>query len=95
MTDFPLSPSNYPGEGNFVGETAYLGFRFEGEEGTHYGYALFTDTFSKGTTILATAWESEPNTSIIAGAIPEPSSVLLVGIAGLLGITRRKRRDEV
>ncbi|MGC6458519.1 MAG: PEP-CTERM sorting domain-containing protein [Akkermansiaceae bacterium] len=82
---------SYPREGNFVGETAYLGFRFEGEQGTHYGYALFTDTFSKGTTILATAWESEPDTPIIAGAIPEPSSALLAIIGTLLGISRRKR----
>ena len=79
-----------PGDGNFVGETAYLGFRFQGEAGIHYGYALFTDTTDRGTTILATAWESEPGKAIVAGAIPEPSSSMIT-ILGSLFLLRRKR----
>lgn len=80
---------NHPGQGNFVGVTAYLGFRFEGDEGTHYGYVLFTDTTDQGTTLLATAWESEPGKAIIAGAIPEPSAALL-GLLGSFLLFRRK-----
>lgn len=78
---FPL-PDPRDGDYNFIGETAYLGFRFQGEESLHYGYALFTDTTSRGTTLVATAWESEPNTAIVAGAVPEPSTTLLVSLAG-------------
>ena len=81
---------NDPGQGNFVGETAYLGFRFQGDEGTHYGYALFTDTTDRGTTILATAWESEPGQPIVAGAIPEPSSSMITLLGSFL-LLRRKR----
>lgn len=89
VTGLPAS-FNHPGGGNFVGETAYLGFRFEGDEGTHYGYALFTDTTDRGTTLLATAWESEPGKAIIAGAIPEPSSSLIT-LLGTFLLFRRMR----
>lgn len=86
---FP-APSLADQDHNFIGETAYLGFRFQGEEGVHYGYALLTDTTSRGTTILATAWETEPGKAIIAGAIPEPATSLfaLLGVSFLL---RRRR----
>lgn len=82
--------SNDPGQGNFVGETAYLGFRFQGESGMHYGYALFSDTTARGTTILATAWETEPGKAIVAGAIPEPTTSVLF-LFGLPFLCRRKR----
>lgn len=88
---FP-APSLADQDHNFIGETAYLGFRFEGEEGVHYGYALLTDTTSRGTTILATAWETEPGKAIVAGAIPEPSSSL-IAFLGLSFLCRRKRSE--
>jgi len=90
-TSFP-APSLADQDHNFIGETAYLGFRFQGEEGVHYGYALLTGTTSRGTTILATAWETEPGKAIVAGAIPEPTSAFLF-LFGLSFLYRRKRSE--
>ena len=83
----PLAGLN-PQPGNFVGETAYLGFRFQGDEGIHYGYALFTNTSVNETTLVATAWESEPGKSIVA--VPEPSSLAMI----FLGIPFFFRRNR-
>ncbi|YCM44915.1 hypothetical protein V2O64_02645 [Verrucomicrobiaceae bacterium 227] len=82
-----------PGDpsGPFNGKTAYLGFRFEAATGSHYGYALLQDVTSSSAIITAYAWESEPNTAILAGAIPEPSAPLLLSLASLLMIGRRAR----
>jgi hypothetical protein len=89
---FPL-PDPREAERNFLNQTAYLGFRFQGEEGLHYGYALFTDTTSRGTTLVATAWESEPDTAIVAGAVPEPSTTLLLSLAGGSFLFWRRRAN--
>ncbi len=86
---FPL-PDPREGDNNFIGETAYLGFRFLGDDGYHYGYALFTDTSSRGTTLLATAWETEVDRPILAGSVPEPSVLGLLGLSTLLSVTRRR-----
>ena len=80
---FPL-PDPREGDNNFIGKTAYLGFRFLGDDGYHYGYALFTDTSSRGTTLLATGWETEVDRPILAGAVPEPSVLGLLGLATFL-----------
>ncbi len=88
---FPL-PDPREGDYNFIGETAYLGFRFLGDDGYHYGYALFTDTSSRGTTLLATGWETEVDRPIIAGAVPEPSVLGLLGLA-MMGLVTGRRRN--
>ena len=86
---FPL-PDPREGDYNFIGKTAYLDFRFLGDDGYHYGYALFTDTSSRGTTLLATGWETEVDRPIMAGAVPEPSVLGLLGLSTLLiGMRRR------
>ena len=77
--------------GPFYMNNAYLGFRFEAATGSHYGYALLQDITSSSAIIAAYAWESEPNTAILAGAIPEPSAPLLLGLASLLMIGKRAR----
>ncbi|MEJ6578257.1 MAG: PEP-CTERM sorting domain-containing protein [Akkermansiaceae bacterium] len=86
---FPL-PDPREGDNNFIGKTAYLGFRFLGDDGYHYGYALFTDTTSRGTTLLATGWETEVDRPILAGSVPEPSVLGLLGLSTLLSVTRRR-----
>lgn len=85
----PLAGLN-PRPGNFVGETTSLGFRFQGEGGFHYGYALFTDTMVDQTTLVATAWESEPGKGILAGAVPEPSSLEMFLFSLPLFMRRRR-----
>jgi hypothetical protein len=42
---------------------------------------------SSSAIITAYAWESEPDTAILAGAIPEPASTLLLAVT----LTNRKR----
>jgi len=78
--------------GPFNRKTAYLGFRFEAASGSHFGYALLQDVTSSSAIIAAYAWESESNTAILAGAIPEPSATLLLSLASFLIIGTRKRK---
>jgi hypothetical protein len=77
--------------GPFFGRTGYLGFRFQGEEGEHYGYALVQDNEVIFGRILAIAWESEPNTPILAGAVPEPSTSTTLLTALAIILFRRRR----
>jgi len=78
--------------GEFLGEkTAYLGFEFQAATGTHYGYARITDQGASGMIIESVAWESTPGKSILTGAVPEPSTSLLLGMAVATGLARRKR----
>lgn len=76
--------------GPFLGLTAYLGFEFEGDEGSHFGYALIREVGGTGGFIVQTAYETEPGVPIAAGAIPEPSACLLT-MLGSLCLLRRAR----
>ena len=78
--------------GPFFGRTGYLGFRFQGEEGEHYEYALVQNKEVIFGRILAIAWESEPNTPIITGAVPDPSSTSTTLLATLAMLLFRRRR---
>ena len=78
-------------QGPFFRRTAYAGFSFEGEEGTHYGYALIRDNDANASiTVLNWAYESEPGVPIVAGAIPEPSTLVLC-LLSLIPVVRRRR----
>lgn len=77
--------------GEFARRTAYLGFEFQAATGTHYGYALLKDYNASGMVIEGVAWESTPGKSILAGAIPEPTTAGLLGLAVVLGAGRRRR----
>ena len=80
--------SGEPDDGPFVGLTAALGFRFEKEGSTHYGYALITNASAGGLTVLETAWEDEPDTAITV--IPEPTTLSCL-LFSVFALTRRKR----
>jgi hypothetical protein len=82
------------GAAQFQADTpGYMGFSFEPTVGgaTHYGWAQVTlrDDGSAGN-IVAWAYEDTPATAIPVGAVPEPSSSLLLSLLGLLAC-RRKR----
>ncbi|MEJ6642100.1 MAG: PEP-CTERM sorting domain-containing protein [Akkermansiaceae bacterium] len=79
------------GFGEFFGETAYLGFEFQADSGTHYGYALLKDYNANGMIVEGVAWETTLNKAILAGAIPEPTTSLLLGVVVVLSVGRRKR----
>lgn len=64
--------------GLFVGQDAYIGLRFERSDDTHFGYIHFVaESDSPYGYIHDWAWETQPNTPIIAGSIPEPSTLFL------------------
>ena len=77
--------------GAFGGKSAYLGFQFEIEGQAHFGYAFLEDVNASSAIISSYAWESEPDTAILTGAIPEPTSVTLLLISAVVPLLRRSR----
>jgi hypothetical protein len=74
-----------------VGGTGYLAFRWQQQDGSHYGWARLTvepviDPASGGMvptpTCIDWAYESRPEFSIAAGEVPEPSTWALFGMGG-------------
>ena len=70
----------------------YLGVRFKIAGQTHYGWIQMYLPATEGAGFIeGFAYESEPNTSIIAGAIPEPSTVIFFAMASASLLARRSR----
>jgi MYXO-CTERM domain-containing protein len=74
-----------------------IGFRFVSAAGTtHYGWMRFAmgAPGSAGTamtrTVVDYAYESTAGGSIVAGAVPAPGALALLGVAGLAGSRRRR-----
>jgi len=75
------------------GGTNYVGIDFQLQTGTHYGWVAIEMQFLfGGGHLLSYAYESQPNEPIIAGAIPEPSSSVFVGVATASLLLRRRRK---
>ena len=86
----PVSGTFFP---SYLFEKKYLGFRFERDGALHYGWMEFSAYAFYGTQIYAYSWayESEPNTPLIVGQIPEPTlPALLAGAVCAAGIRRRR-----
>jgi hypothetical protein len=83
-------------DGHFFGQTAYMGFELQLQDGPHYGWAKIQvspePNFSAG--LLGWAWETEPGKSIIAGAVPESSSLSLAAF-GAAAVSFRRRRGQL
>lgn len=80
--------------GNFRGHHAYMGIELFIEDNIHYGWInLMIGNDGPYGEIYSWAYESTPNTPIMAGAIPEPSTLLLLltGGIGLLSLKRSSR----
>lgn len=77
---------------NFVGTGGYVGFKFDIDGSTHYGWAQIDVSLSPQEAVISGyAYESTPETGIVAGEIPEPASLaLLAAGAGALGIRRQR-----
>jgi hypothetical protein len=92
-----------PSEGNFAGATEkYIGFRLHlsSTEELVYGWAkvsmvnTLTSFATPGEIILhGYAFESTPNTPIVTGAVPEPTSLAIFAMGGA-GIAAWKRRRK-
>jgi len=91
MTTALNTPSGVLFNGKWSFKTGYLAVQFEADDGDHFAY-LHIDSRGIGQFHIEQAWESEPNQPITAGAIPEPSSVLLLMIAPLSMFIRRRER---
>ena len=83
--------------GYFSGGDWFLGVRFlGGDDQIHFGYAQFhVNTGPTGGSwvpiLEGYAWETEPDTPILAGAVPEPSgAALALAAAAALALNRRR-----
>jgi len=77
----------------------YIGLEFGLPDGTHYGYFdLDAGPGFPAATLYGWAYETTPGVPIVAGAVPEPSSLWLLVAAGLAGacirIWRLRRGSE-
>jgi len=74
----------------------YFGVEFDIGGSTHYGWVYLDNTFAGlgGGDIIEWAYESTPDIGIIAGVIPEPTTValLLVGTLSALALRRKPIR---
>lgn len=71
-----------------------MGGEFDIDGATHYGWInLCVGELGPGGEIYGWAYESDPDTPIIAGAIPEPSTLLLP-LSGGLALLSYKRRSR-
>lgn len=72
--------------GLFTGQIAYLGVQFIRNEQTHFGYLYLDVSFvgANAGNLLALAWDTRPNVAIVAGAVPEPSTWVLLGTGAVL-----------
>ena len=85
--------------GPFAGEeNAYLGIRFEADDGLHYGWIRMSVAGDyPGTTIHDWAWNTTPGQGLWAGQVPEPSTYILFALGGLtmaLAARRQIRKRE-
>lgn len=81
--------------GEFLGEPGFtqralLGVEFEAEDGIHFGYFDIETSVFRDSVILGFAYETEPNTPILATFVPEPSSAMLVLGSLILGLRRKQ-----
>ncbi len=73
----------------------YMGVRFNADDGIHYGWIEMSVS---DTDVLATihswAYNTVPGEGLVAGVVPEPSTIalFLVGIVGIVAIGIRKIR---
>jgi hypothetical protein len=80
--------------GYFPGQRAYVGVEFDIDGATHYGWIdVYVSELAPGALIYGWGYESTPGMSIIAGAVPEPSSILLIMTGSLaLLLSRAKKK---
>jgi len=69
-----------------------LGLSFQAGGQTHYGWLRMSNQYGESVTVHDFAYESSPDTGIIAGAVPEPSSVALFTIGAIGAWILRKEK---
>ena len=94
-------PSNGPNFTGLGGEVRYLGLKMDLNNTDQFTYGWIgvrIDNEADATgAVVGYAYETTPNTPIAAGAVPEPSSLLMTigGATALVaaGLRRRRRRS--
>ena len=76
------------------GGNAYAGLRLDAGSGNYnYGWVSINyDSSAHTAAISQFAFENTPNTSVSAGAVPEPSTWALLGLGGLTLVSQALRR---
>ncbi len=83
-----------PSSDPFKGQNAFMGVQFYVDDAVHYGWInLWIHEDGPIGRIYGWAYESNPDTPIIAGAIPEPNTLLLL-LAGGIGLLFLKSRSR-
>ena len=87
-----VSASNIGSIGYFQGNTdAYVGIRLDVEGSLHYGWIHIQNFGANWGQISDWAYETRPDTQILAGAVPEPSCVSLCVLGILLMFAHRSK----
>jgi len=77
--------------GHFRGHHAYMGVEFDIAGVMHYGWIdLWVAPDNPYAEIYGWAYETDPGVSIIAGAIPEPATILLL-LGGVVAVVVSRR----
>ncbi len=82
-----LSFSQVAGLGEaWVGESGFLPLQFGLNGQTHYGYLQITSATDDQYPMFVEylVYETDPNTAILTTTVPEPSTVVMLGLGGLL-----------
>jgi hypothetical protein len=77
-----------------MAEETFLGLEFHLDDDVHYGWISIITGLSTTNFVYIYGWayESEPSKPILAGAIPEPSAGLLMLLASI-GLLDRRRKE--
>lgn len=82
--------------GEFLRHRGFVGLEFESTDGTHYGWLDIEGVANGGSYLFVHGWayETTPDVGIIAGAVPEPSTIglFIMGLGAV--ILRRNIRRE-
>ena len=80
------------GLGSFTPVSGYLAVRFQQSDGIHYGWVeIGVDSSAAYGYLRSYAWETTPNTPIIAGSVPEPGRMALLMLGCVCWQMRRRR----